>query len=156
MVDGVAAGGWRPLRVLGAPGGAGGAGTHRLPVWPDLPAVDGADAAIVIGQPDLRSEGPQAGGRGPRRVLGWSRPPAMIAETVAVEGVSAAQAADVVLGQVNFDRAGENRWTAVAPDTRCWPYGLSAATDDRYGELLAIADSGNNRVMLWQLPLGRP
>jgi hypothetical protein len=92
---------------------------------------------------------------GNRRVLGWSRPPAMSTETVAGEGVSVASAADVVLGQVNFDRAGENRWTAVAPDTLCWPYGLSSATDDRHGELLAIADSGNNRVVLWQLPPGR-
>jgi len=49
-----------------------------------------------------------------------------------------------VIGQEDFDAAGENRWKAVADDTLCWPYGLWMH-DGR----LAIADSGNNRVMLW-------
>ena len=35
---------------------------------------------------------------------------------------------------------------AVADDSLCWPYGLSAA-----GDLLAVADSGNNRVTFWRL-----
>ena len=47
------------------------------------------------------------------------------------------------------DPAGENRWSAVTPDSLCWPYGLSAAPDPGYGQVLAIADSGNNRVVLW-------
>jgi hypothetical protein len=96
MMDGVVAGGWRLLRVLGAPGGA------------LLDPVAGRTRVIAADTAD-------------NRVLGWVRPPVMIAETVAMEGVSAAP-----------------------------------ATDDRYGELLAIADSGNNRVVLWQLPLDRP
>jgi hypothetical protein len=29
-------------------------------------------------------------------------------------------------------------------DTLCWPYGAAAA-----GGTLAVADSGNNRVLLW-------
>ncbi|MEM1448523.1 MAG: NHL repeat-containing protein [Planctomycetota bacterium] len=52
-----------------------------------------------------------------------------------------------VLGQNDFDAAGENRWDEVAADTLCWPYGL--ALD---GDRLAIADSGNNRVVVWRLP----
>jgi hypothetical protein len=60
--------------------------------------------------------------------------------------------ADTVLGQHGFDPAGENRWSAVTPDSLCWPYGLSAAADARHGEVLAVADSGNNRVVLWQRP----
>lgn len=54
--------------------------------------------------------------------------------------------ADTVLGQGHFDANGENRWDQVADDSLCWPYGLSLATN-----LLAIADSGNNRVMFWQV-----
>ena len=54
--------------------------------------------------------------------------------------------ADAVLAQPDFDANGENRWDAVADDSLCWPYGLSLA-----GDLLAIADSGNNRVMFWQV-----
>ena len=55
-------------------------------------------------------------------------------------------AADAVLGQNDFDANGENRWDAVADDTLCWPYGLCLHRDR-----LAIADSGNNRVIVWSL-----
>jgi hypothetical protein len=54
--------------------------------------------------------------------------------------------ADRVLGQVDFAGAGENRWDLVADDTFCWPYGLAL-----HRGRLAVADSGNNRVMLWEL-----
>ena len=54
--------------------------------------------------------------------------------------------ADAVLGQENFDAAGENRWKAVSDETLCGPYGLWL-----HGDRLAIADSGNNRVMFWQV-----
>lgn len=54
--------------------------------------------------------------------------------------------ADTVLGQPDLDSNGENRWDSVADDSLCWPYGLSLA-----GDLLAVADSGNNRVVFWQV-----
>lgn len=53
--------------------------------------------------------------------------------------------ADHVLAQPDFASNGENRWALVAPDTLCWPYGLCL-----HGDVLAVADSGNNRVMLWR------
>ncbi len=56
------------------------------------------------------------------------------------------EGADHVLGQVNFEQNGENRWQTVASDTFCWPYGV-----DMVGNLLAVADSGNNRVAIWKL-----
>jgi len=55
------------------------------------------------------------------------------------------RAADHVLAQPDFASNGENRWSSVRPDTLCWPYGLSMR-----GDTLAVADSGNNRVMLWR------
>lgn len=54
--------------------------------------------------------------------------------------------ADRVVGQFDFDSAGENRWKAVTADSLCWPYGLWL-----HGDRLAVADSGNNRVMLWDV-----
>ena len=54
--------------------------------------------------------------------------------------------ADTVLAQPDMDANGENRWTAVGDDSLCWPYGLCRA-----GDLLAVADSGNNRVMAWRV-----
>lgn len=54
------------------------------------------------------------------------------------------QTADFVVGQPNFDENGENHWKMVDRDTLCWVYGIHL-----YNNKLAIADSGNNRVMIW-------
>jgi hypothetical protein len=47
-------------------------------------------------------------------------------------------------GQAGFGDWGDNRWGPPSRDSLCWPYALAAQ-----GETLAIADSGNNRVLLW-------
>ncbi len=70
------------------------------------------------------------------RILLWDSPPEE----------NRFAAASHVLGQLDFQSFGENRWTAVARDTLCWPYGLCLHRDR-----LAIADSGNNRVMIWDV-----
>ncbi|MDJ0686730.1 MAG: hypothetical protein QNJ84_18760 [Alphaproteobacteria bacterium] len=49
-------------------------------------------------------------------------------------------------GQPDFASKGDNRWGMPVRDSLCWPYGLSLR--DR---TVAVADSGNNRVMLWDL-----
>lgn len=54
--------------------------------------------------------------------------------------------AERLAGQPDFASKGDNRWGLAGRDTLCWPYGIAAADG-----LLAIADSGNNRVMLWDL-----
>lgn len=54
--------------------------------------------------------------------------------------------ADAVVGQINFDETGENRWKMVDRDTLCWVYGIHL-----YKGKLAVADSGNNRVMIWEI-----
>lgn len=48
-------------------------------------------------------------------------------------------------GQPDFASKGDNGWRIARRDSLCWPYGLSA----RNG-LVAVADSGNNRVLLWR------
>lgn len=135
------------------------AGNHRILGWQPPPRADRV-ADLVLGQPrpDMAAEltyqpqGPArlrfpyavAGNKSRlliadtanNRVLAWSEVP---------DGGSGS-AASWVLGQPDFDAHGENRWDAVAPDTLCWPYGLCLA-----GDLLAIADSGNNRVVMWRL-----
>lgn len=55
-------------------------------------------------------------------------------------------AVDFALGQDDFGSNGENRWKAVTHDSLRWPYGISL-----HGDMLAVADSGNNRVLLWDL-----
>ncbi len=49
-----------------------------------------------------------------------------------------------VLGQADFSGNGDNRWESVNQNTLCWPYGICF-----HEGMLAIADSGNNRVMIW-------
>lgn len=49
-----------------------------------------------------------------------------------------------VVGQIDFASNGENHWQSVNENTLCWPYGICF-----HHGTLAVADSGNNRVMLW-------
>ena len=135
------------------------AGNHRLLGWRPQPDED-RPADLVLGQPDFTTatEWPYA----PQRADGLRFPYAAdldggrlaVADTAnnrvlvwdafeTATGVGAP--ADVVLGQPDFASNGENRWAGLADDTLCWPYGLSLR-----GEALAVADSGNNRVMLWR------
>lgn len=132
------------------------AGDHRVLGWRPRPRAD-RPACLVLGQPDFQSAlesqyGPHSGDRfrfpyavtldegglvvadtANNRILLWDDLPA--------DG----RPADAVLGQPSFDAVGENRWTGVGRDTLCWPYGLS-----RSGDRLAVADSGNNRIVIWR------
>ncbi|MFN2644445.1 MAG: NHL repeat-containing protein [Burkholderiales bacterium] len=47
-------------------------------------------------------------------------------------------------GQAGFADWGDNRWQAPTRESLCWPYALAARANT-----LAVADSGNNRVLLW-------
>ena len=149
------------------------AGDHRLLGWSGLPDAD-RPADLVVGQPDFTSAeewpyGPHTNDRmrfpyavcldgsggqersdsgknsgqerlavadtANNRILLWDGMP---------EG-PIGRGADWVLAQPDFGANGENRWTSVQHDTLCWPYGLSL-----HGDTLVVADSGNNRVMLWR------
>jgi hypothetical protein len=135
------------------------AGNHRVLGWDGLPESD-RDADLVLGQKDFTSavEWPYAA-QGPaamrfpysialqygtlavadtanNRVLFWHNLPRRGAGVPANE----------VIGQVDFQGNGENRWKAVLPDTLCWPYGLAL-----FQRTLVVADSGNNRVTLWEI-----
>lgn len=130
------------------------AGNHRLLCWDEHPDAD-RPADGVLGQPDFltTAELPYQSQEGrlrfPYAVAG---PPGLAVADTANNRVliwdelpSAGRAPDAVLAQPDLAAAGENRWDTVAADTLCWPYGLARDRDT-----LAIADSGNNRVVLWQ------
>ena len=134
------------------------AGDHRVLGWCPQPDAD-RDADLVIGQPNFTGSeewpyGPHTGDRfrfpyaicldeqrlavadtANNRILLWDGMP---------EG-PVCRGADHVLAQPDFGSNGENRWTSVQRDTLCWPYGMSLR-----GDLLAVSDSGNNRVMIWR------
>lgn len=132
------------------------AGDHRMLGWSPQPDGD-RPADMLLGQPDFQSvqEWPYGPHTGDRfrfpYAIGFDTDRLAIADTannrillwdgLPVDG----RAADHVLAQPSFAANGENRWTSVQRDTLCWPYGLSLC-----GERLAVADSGNNRVMIWR------
>lgn len=137
------------------------AGNHRLLRWDRHPDTDCA-ADGVLGQSDLTSGGefpydPQVGRlRFPYGVAATDGGLA-VADTAnnrlllySSTGVSLHDAPLAALGQPTLAANGENRWDAVAADTLCWPYGVHWCRPSASVELLAIADSGNNRVMIWE------
>jgi hypothetical protein len=151
-----------PHAVAGAEGRlfVADAGNHRVLGWAGDTTAD-RPADLVLGQPSFeraeeypyRPQGPSAlrfpyalavrEGRlavadtSNNRVLLWDHFP---------EPGSAGAPADHVLGQPDMGANGENRWSAVVADSLCWPYGIHW-----HGRHLALADSGNNRVTVWEV-----
>ena len=135
------------------------AGDHRVLGFSPLPDAD-APAGWALGQADLERavewpyapQGPSRlrfpygaavdGGRllvadtANNRLLLWHDVP-----------TTTGAPADAVLGQPDFAAFGENRWESVVDDSLCWPYAVALR-----GRTAAVADSGNNRVVLWDVP----
>ena len=155
------------------------AGNNRLLIWDRLPTATNAPADQVLGQLDFAAVGDNQGynlgqstlrfpyavalwgdqivvaDTGNSRLMIWDdrrpttddRRPTISAPPLSVVGRRSSitgAPADSVFGQVSFMHNGENRWKLAGRDTLCWPYGLSAVDG-----VLAVADSGNNRVLLW-------
>nr|WP_205712141.1 NHL repeat-containing protein [Euzebya rosea] len=133
------------------------AGNHRVLGWAPVPDGDGP-ADLVLGQDAMTTatEWPY----GPQRAIGHRFPYAISVDGDRLVVADTAnnrllvwdsvprhtqQAPDHVLAQPDFAANGENRWDQVRDDTLCWPYGVHLR-----GDRLAVADSGNNRVMVWE------
>jgi hypothetical protein len=130
-------------------------GNRRVLGWNGFPAGDRA-ADLVLGQDsDDTGEENRGGSATPRsfrwphavagnndtlyvadagnhRVLGWSPLPRQDAD------------ASLVLGQADFRSSGEFPYIKQGPSRFRFPY--SVALD---GDMLAVADTANNRVLLW-------
>lgn len=136
------------------------AGNNRVMVWSAPSRENGAACDFVIGQRALDQQENNGGAYYPAaetvnmpyglailgnmlviadtansRLLGFS-----LSDVKMKMGASAAKLA----GQRAFNDKGDNRWGAPCRDSLCWPYGIAAC-----GQRLIIADSGNNRILLW-------
>lgn len=136
------------------------AGNNRLLLWRSPRPASNQPADLILGQADAAATEHNrsrywpdaaalnmpygvaaAGGRlivadtANSRLLGWR-----------VEELATGAAASLLTGQPDFAAKGDNRWQAVARDSLCWPYAVAVADG-----LVAIADSGNNRILLWRL-----
>ncbi|KQT12245.1 NHL repeat-containing protein [Ramlibacter sp. Leaf400] len=131
---------------------------HRVLIYEAVPTDFGARPTVVVGQPNMDSRDPECDGfslNGPRaayvtpqgklivadtgnsRVLIWNSVP-----TVEEQG----RRADTVLGQSSFGNCAPNRGGGFTPhrNTLRAPDGIWS--DDTR---LAVVDSGNHRVLLW-------
>jgi len=136
------------------------AGNNRIMVWDGLPQRDGAPCDHVLGQRDFvqvdnnqslywpnaaslnMPYGLCAAGdwlvvadTANSRLLGWH-----------ARDAGTGAAAHALSAQSDFGAKGDNRWQPAGRDSVCWPYGVSVC-----GRELVVADSGNNRVLLWRL-----
>ncbi|HEX4386403.1 MAG TPA: hypothetical protein VH083_25790 [Myxococcales bacterium] len=134
------------------------AGDNRVMVWRKLPTENGAPCDFVLGQRDLVSvDHNQASYLPTSTTLSMPYGLALLQQRLVVadtansrllgfEKLSANAAATRLCGQTSFGDKGDNRWGFARSDSLCWPYAVSAC-----GSTLVIADSGNNRVLLWEM-----
>lgn len=131
---------------------------HRVLIWRALPRESGQPADIVLGQAEMGEARANRGADRPRAdTLNWPYGVAAIGGGLAVcdtgnrrvlwwaEPQQSGQPADLVLGQPGFERRDENAGGAVSAMSMRWPHALA-----EWAGALALADAGNNRVMIWQ------
>ncbi|MEZ5934063.1 MAG: NHL repeat-containing protein [Alphaproteobacteria bacterium] len=140
------------------------AGNNRIMVWNTPRPESGQPADLILGQaapdqvehnrgrylPDAASLNMPYGlaAAGSRFTKG-SR--LIVADTansrlLGYDDLSADAVATRLAGQPDFASKGDNRWRNATRDSLCWPYAVSICE-----RTVVIADSGNNRVLLWDL-----
>lgn len=136
------------------------AGNNRIMAWDTIPDAPGAPCSFVLGQRSFAETDHNRGRYLPdeyalnmpyglcvagawliaadtanSRLTGWRR-----------DTINMAAPATGLVGQPHFAAKGDNRWQPPVRDSLCWPYAVSAADSS-----LAVVDSGNNRVLFWEL-----
>lgn len=131
---------------------------NRVLIWRDRPEDSHVPADLVLGQANFEDQAPNRGREGPgpdtlhwpfqvlihqgrlyvadagnRRVLGWNQLP-----------IENGQPADFVLGQPNLHHRSDNAGGPADARTLRWPHDLTIFAGN-----LAIADAGNNRVLIY-------
>jgi len=138
------------------------AGNNRIMVWDEWPDRPGVHCDYVLGQKDTCSlEHNRAAYLPDARALNMPYGMAVLEDWLIVADTANSRLigwrtdklqsdapANGVGAQPEFTAKGDNRWQMPVHDSVCWPYWVSAQ-----GKTLVIADSGNNRVMLWDLAI---
>lgn len=135
------------------------AGNNRVMIWNDMPMTNGAPCSFVVGQKDFASVDhnmaayyPTAAALNMPYGIAVLNGMLAIADTAnsrivahKLDQLAMTATASRIAGQRTFHDKGDNRWMAASRDSLCWPYGIAACRST-----LVIADSGNNRVLLWE------
>jgi hypothetical protein len=135
------------------------AGNSRVMLWDAMPKSNGRPCDIVLGQADMKGLDHNRGAYHPTAgSLSMPYGLTVVGRRLAVADTANSRlvgydldrlvpgaAAGWLAGQQGFGDKGDNRWRPAVRDSLCWPYNVAAC-----GNTLAVADSGNNRVMLWE------
>ncbi|GAB1539983.1 NHL repeat-containing protein [Scytonema sp. NUACC21] len=139
------------------------AGNNRVMIWQGMPTENNAPCAVVLGQKTFDSVEMNQGAYFPSaqslsmpygvasvgkwllvadtansRLLGWKQ----LESIMTLQGA----ASHAIAGQLDFQSKGENRnYGLPTRDSLNWCYGVNIC-----GNTAVIADSGNNRIMLWR------
>ncbi len=135
------------------------AGNNRVMVWNAMPSQSGVPCDFVLGQRGFADQENNGARYAPTaETVNMPYGIARLADRLVVadtansrligfetDSLTMGAAATCLAGQHDFSDKGDNRWAPPCRDSLCWPYGITAC-----GETLIVADSGNNRVMLWE------
>jgi hypothetical protein len=136
------------------------AGLNRIMVWDRFPQRNSAPCDAVLGQDRFSGHDHNRGDYYPSAAT-LSMPYGVAAQDRVVviadtansrllgfeaTGAGSGRAAIRLSGQTSFGDKGDNRWKAVSRNSLCWPYAVAACDST-----CVIADSGNNRVLLWDV-----
>lgn len=132
-------------------------GNNRIMIWNSFPHESGVPCDEVLGQVDCVHGDHNQGQYYPSASC-LNMPYAVAANQKSVWVNDTAnsriliwddlhnKSATYLLGQVDFNSKGDNQWKLASRASLCWPYDISVSD-----KKLAVADSGNNRVMIWDL-----
>lgn len=135
------------------------AGNNRVMAWRTFPQAAGQACDFVLGQPDFKglnhnraSYHPTSSAMNMPYGLTVQGEMLVVTDTAnsrllgfELDGLAMDSPAIALAGQSMFSDKGDNRWRAASRDSLCWPYSASAC-----GDLLVMADAGNNRILLWE------
>ncbi len=142
------------------------AGNNRITIWNEMPARHGTPCDVVIGQRDATAGDHNGGTYWPTSsTLNMPYGCTVAGETLVVADTANSRLvgwrlselrpgaiAYGLVAQPDFLAKGDNRWALATRDSLCWPYGVSASPAvSAAGGTLVVADSGNSRVVLWDL-----
>ena len=132
---------------------------NRILIYNTLPVSNGASADIVMGQPDMNSNGLYpGGGLSARNMAGigiysdgrrmfisdYTNNRLLVYKQIPATNF---EPADYVLGQSNFSSGAANRGGGGAANTLVTPYGNSTMA----GQRLIVPDTSNNRILIFNL-----
>jgi sugar lactone lactonase YvrE len=159
---GADASGMRWPHMVAATGGrimVADAGNSRIMVWNATPNADGAPCAFVLGQRAFAGIDHNGARIDPsERTLQMPygicvHDGTLICADTAnsrlvgypLDALEMGAPASMLTGQAGFSDKGDNRWRVAARDSVCWPFAVASCAG-----LIAVADTGNNRVLLWE------